>query len=101
MRRAWTHFVAVQWQITHFDVVAKIISKEADVVASKDGGLRLSKEQLNWQFVHQFSFGKVMAAVKDEAPTLMRVLMAALTEETRGQFGNRDSRVGVICRALF
>ena len=46
-------------------------------MASKEGGLHLSKEQVNWQFVHQFSFGMVMAMVEDKAPTLLRVLTAA------------------------
>ena len=55
----------------------KIISKEAKVMACKEGGLHLSKEQVNWQFVHQFSFRKVMTTVKDKAPTLLRVLTAA------------------------
>ena len=46
-------------------------------MASKEGGLHLSKGQVNWQFVHQFSFGKVMAMVEDKAPTLLRALTAA------------------------
>jgi hypothetical protein len=68
-----------RWRIREWAIslVAKIVSKEAEVMASKEGGLHLSKEQVNWQFVHQFSFGKVMATVEDKAPTLLRVLTAA------------------------
>ena len=68
-----------QWRIGEWAIslMAKIVSKEAKLMASKEGGLHLSKEQVNWQFVHQFSFGKVMATVEDKAPTLLRVLTAA------------------------
>jgi hypothetical protein len=69
-----------RWRIgeSAVSLVAKIISKEAEVMVSKEGGLHLSKEQINWQFVHQFSFRKVMATVEDKAPTLLRVLTAAV-----------------------
>jgi hypothetical protein len=68
-----------RWQIKEWAVqlVEKVINKEAQVMASKEGGLHLSKEQLNWQFLRDFSFGRVMATVQDKAPTLLRVLTAA------------------------
>ena len=52
-----------RWRIKEWAVrlVEKVVSKEAEVMASKDGGLHLSKDQSNWQFVHDFSFEKVMA----------------------------------------
>ena len=67
-----------RWQIKEWAVqlVEKVINKEAQVMASKEGGLHLSKEQLNWQFLRDFSFGRVMATVQDKAPTLLRVLTA-------------------------
>ena len=37
----------------------------------------MSKEQSNWQFLGDFSFGRVMKTVQDKAPTLLRVLTAA------------------------
>lgn len=68
-----------RWKIKEWAVrlVEKIVSKEAEVMASKEGGLHLSNEQSNWKFVHNFSFGKVMATVQGKAPTLLRVLTAA------------------------
>jgi len=67
------------WQIKEWTVqlVEKVINKEAQVMVSKEGGLHLSKEQLNWQFLCNFSFGRVMVTVQDKAPTLLRVLTAA------------------------
>jgi hypothetical protein len=67
------------WKIKEWavSIVEKIISKEAEVMASNEGGLHLSKEQSTWQFIHNFSFGKVMATVQDKSPTLLRVLMVA------------------------
>jgi hypothetical protein len=68
-----------QWKIMEWAVrlVEIIINKEAKVMASKEGGLHLPKEQVNWQFICNFSFGKVMAIVQNKAPILLRVLTAA------------------------
>ena len=53
--------------------------QESDQQGSPEqrGGLHLSKEQSNWQFLGDFSFGRVMKTVQDKAPTLLRVLTAA------------------------
>jgi len=50
------------WKIKEWAVrlVKKIVSKEAEVMASQEGGLHLSNEQSNWKFIHDFSFGKVL-----------------------------------------
>ena len=73
-----------RWRINEWAVrlVEKVVSKEAEVMASKDSGLHLSKDQSNWQFVHNFSFGKLMATVQNKAPTLLKVLTAVAVAGT-------------------
>ena len=68
-----------QWQIKEWAVwlVEKVINKEAQVMASKEGCLHLLKEESNWQVLHDFSIGRVMKMLQDKAPTLLRVLTAA------------------------
>jgi hypothetical protein len=68
----------VRWRIKEWAIgtVMNIIDKEAEAMASKDGGLHLPKEAMNWEFIHNFSFSNVMATVETKATTLVRVLTA-------------------------
>ena len=83
--------------------MAKIVSKEAKVMASKEGGLHLSKEQVKLAvcspILLQKGYGhsRGQSSYSSESPDSS----CHLTKEVCGQFGNGDSRVGVICRALF
>ena len=71
-----------EWAVS---LIAKIVSKEAEVTA-RPASVKLAV----------CSFRKVLATVKDKAPTFLRVLTAAAISPKNG-----DSRVGLICRAFF
>jgi len=66
------------WRIKEWAIgtVTNIIDKEAEAMASKDGGFHLPKEAVNWEFIHNFSFGNVMSVVETKAPTIVKVLTA-------------------------
>ena len=57
--------------------VEGLVDKEAQAVSSKEGGLHLLKDGSDWQFVHNFSLGNLMASVEKTAPTILRLLTAA------------------------
>ncbi|KAI0693209.1 hypothetical protein BC835DRAFT_1491070 [Cytidiella melzeri] len=69
-----------QWAV---EVVEDMVSREAEELASKEGGLRLAGE-MTWEFATQFSLAPLARAAWKMSPTCIRVLAAtAISKEGR------------------
>jgi hypothetical protein len=68
-----------RWQLREWAVkkVEDIVDAEAEKIASKEGGFRVSREEMTWDFVHRFSLANVVGVLENNGPTLLRLLVAA------------------------
>lgn len=56
-------------------VVERLVDKEAEDLASKDGGLRLPLD-VTWDFIKGYSLDRVLSVCKETSLTLVRILAA-------------------------
>ncbi|GJE89205.1 hypothetical protein PsYK624_053000 [Phanerochaete sordida] len=72
-----------RWKLRDWatEVVCEEVDEEATLLASKDGGLRLS-DDVTWDKLKDFSLSFVLSVVKAKAPTLLEVLASAAIAKT-------------------